>query len=56
MPKTTIQETAAKIDKHEAVCAVRYEQIDNRLRRLEAILLSCAGAIISLLIYIEFMR
>lgn len=49
-------EVDAKIDAHIDVCAVRYEGIERemravnaRLKRLEQILLSCAGTIMLLL-------
>ena len=35
---------------HEEVCAVRYEGINARLKRIEHILIGSAGAIILLLI------
>ena len=41
-----ISETEARLNSHEAVCAVRYEQINARLRRLEGILLKVSGVII----------
>ena len=39
----TINETEARLNSHEAVCALRYEQINARLKRLEGILLKTAG-------------
>jgi len=54
---TTIIEVDHKIDSHIDVCAIRYESIERemrgvnaRLKRLEGILIGCAGAIILLLI------
>lgn len=38
-----ISETDARLNSHEAVCALRYEQINARLKRLEGILLKTAG-------------
>lgn len=38
-----------KLSVHEAVCAERYAGINARLKRLETILISSAGAIILLL-------
>jgi len=55
--KTTVQQVKSVIDTHIDVCAVRYESIgvemrgvNARLKRLETILISAAGAIILLLI------
>lgn len=42
----TINETEARLNSHEAVCALRYEQINARLKRLEGILLKTAGVMI----------
>jgi hypothetical protein len=39
----TINETEARLNSHEAVCALRYEQINARLKRLEGILMKTAG-------------
>jgi hypothetical protein len=56
---TTIIEVDHKIDSHIDVCAIRYESIERemrgvnaRLKRLEGILIGCAGAIILLLLNI----
>ena len=38
-----ISEAEARLNSHEAVCALRYEQINARLKRLEGILLKTAG-------------
>lgn len=43
-------ELEARFATHEEVCAVRYEGINARLKRLETILLGSAGAIILLLL------
>jgi hypothetical protein len=45
-----IDETAARLNSHEAVCAFRYETINARLKRLEQILLGTAGFIIIFLL------
>jgi hypothetical protein len=42
----TINETDARLNSHEAVCALRYEQINARLKRLEGILIKTAGVMI----------
>ena len=54
---TTLTEVDLKIDAHVDVCAIRYEGIERemrgvnaRLKRLEGILIGCAGAIILLLL------
>jgi hypothetical protein len=53
----SVNEVNAKIDSHIDICSVRYEGIERemrgvnaRLKRLEAILIGGAGAIIILLI------
>ena len=46
----TINELEARLNTHEEVCAVRYEGIHARLKRLETILIGSAGAIILLLL------
>jgi hypothetical protein len=43
---TTINATEARLSTHEEVCAIRYEQINARLKRLEGILLKTAGVMI----------
>jgi len=43
---TTIDATAARLSTHEEVCALRYEQINARLKRLEGIMLKTAGVMI----------
>jgi hypothetical protein len=53
----TVGEVNAKIDAHVDVCAVRYQGIEDqmravnaRLKRMEQIMISCAGAIMILLV------
>jgi len=41
-----ISETEARLITHEEVCAIRYEQINARLKRLEGILIKTAGLMI----------
>lgn len=41
-----------RLSTHEEVCALRYEAINSRLKRLEGILMASAGAIIILLLSI----
>jgi hypothetical protein len=43
---TTINATEARLSTHEEVCALRYEQINARLKRLEGIMLKTAGVMI----------
>ena len=45
-----IDETAARLNSHEEVCAFRYETINARLKRLEQILLGTAGFVIIFLL------
>ncbi len=48
----TISQTDARLNSHEAVCALRYEGINARLKRLEQILIGTAGFIIITLLTI----
>ena len=43
-------DTDARLSTHEEVCALRYEQINARLKRLEQILLGTAGFVIVFLL------
>jgi hypothetical protein len=43
---TTIDKTDARLSTHEEVCALRYEQINARLKRIETIMLQTAGLMI----------
>ena len=47
---TTIDQTEARLNTHEEVCALRYDGICARLKRLENIGVGAAGTIIMLLI------
>lgn len=40
---STIDATDARLSTHEEVCAIRYEQINARLKRIEAIMMKTAG-------------
>jgi hypothetical protein len=42
-----MNETEARLNSHEAVCALRYEQINARLKRLEGVLIKVCGAILA---------
>ena len=43
---TTIDATEARLSAHEEVCAMRYEQINARLKRLEGILIKASGSML----------
>jgi hypothetical protein len=43
---STIDATEARLSTHEEVCAIRYEQINARLKRIEGILMKTAGLMI----------
>ena len=49
---TTIDQTEARLNTHEEVCAIRYEGICARLKRLENVGIGAAGTIIMLLLTI----
>jgi len=49
-----MDEVEARLNSHEAVCALRYETINARLKRLEKILIGSAGFIIVTLIAVVF--
>jgi hypothetical protein len=40
---TTIDATEARLSTHEEVCALRYEQINARLKRIEGVMIKTAG-------------
>jgi len=40
---STINATEARLSTHEEVCAIRYEQINARLKRIENIMIKTAG-------------
>lgn len=47
---TTIDKTEARLATHEEVCALRYEGICARLKRIESLGITVAGTVIMLLI------
>jgi len=47
-----VDEVDTRLNTHEEICALRYEAINARLKRLEGILMASAGAIIILLLSI----
>ena len=42
----TVDATDARLSTHEEVCALRYEQINARLKRIEGIMLRTAGVML----------
>lgn len=48
--KHSLDEVDHRLSTHEEVCALRYEAINARLKRLETILLGSVGAVLLLLI------
>jgi hypothetical protein len=48
----TASELDVRVSSHEAVCEIRYESINARLKRIEQIGISVAGFIIALLLHI----
>jgi hypothetical protein len=46
----TIDQTEARLNTHEEVCAIRYEGLCARLKRLESVGLTVAGTIIMMLL------
>lgn len=47
---TSIDQTEARLNTHEEICALRYDGICARLKRLEGIGLTVAGTIIMMLL------
>jgi len=52
MVKHSLEDVDHRLSTHEEICALRYEAIGARLKRLESILMASAGAIIILLLSI----
>jgi hypothetical protein len=52
MPKPTVQQVKTQIDTHEAICAERWQETINRIKRLEMVIVGTAGTIIILLLNI----
>jgi hypothetical protein len=48
----TIVNLYKRVTSHEAVCELRYESINARLKRIEMIGITAAGAIIMLLLHL----
>ena len=49
-----LADLSAHLKTHEAVCAERYGMVADRVKRLEVVMMSSAGAIILLLIGLVF--
>lgn len=52
-PMTTnlmVEESMARIDKHEAICEIRYEAINARLKRIEQILMGSVAFLVTILL------
>ena len=45
-----IEESMARIDKHEAICEIRYDQINARLKRIEQILMGSVAFLVTILL------
>jgi hypothetical protein len=52
LDEVAISQTEARLNSHEEVCALRYEVINARLKRLEQILIGACGFIIITLLAI----
>lgn len=44
---TTVDATDARLSLHEEICALRYEVINARLKRLESILVTACGVLLT---------
>lgn len=44
---SSIDATEARISSHEEICALRYEIINARLKRLESILITACGVLLT---------
>lgn len=54
MSRPTVQDVKHQIDTHEAVCAERWLETVNRVKRLELVMMGSAGFIIALLLSLVF--
>ena len=52
MQKKSVNDVQHQLDTHEAVCAERWKETILRIKRIEAIMIGTAGAVILLLITI----
>jgi|TARA_R110002153_G_C13180413_1_gene485032 predicted nucleic acid-binding Zn ribbon protein len=46
---TTVKEVQAKLNTHEAVCSERWKETIERIKRLEVVMITSAGAVIVLM-------
>ena len=46
----TVKDVSAKLNTHEAVCAERWKETIERIKRLEMVMIGSAGAVILLLV------
>jgi len=44
-----VRDVEAKLNTHEEVCAIRYEGINARLKRIEGWFVACIGSVLALL-------
>lgn len=42
----TVNATDARLSTHEEICAIRYDQINARLKRIEGIMMKTAGVML----------
>lgn len=54
MSRPTVTDVKHQIDTHEAVCAERWTETVERIKRLEAVVVAGGGAIILLLLTLVF--
>jgi len=50
MAKPSVQSVKSELDTHEAVCSERWKETILRIKRIEHIMIGCAGAIILILV------
>ena len=50
MANLTVKDVRGKLETHEAVCAERWKETIERIKRLELVMISSAGAVILLMV------
>lgn len=50
MSRESVTDVKSQLDTHEAVCAERWRETINRIKRIEAVMMGSAGTIIVLLL------
>tara|TARA_R110000868_G_scaffold382834_1_gene649483 strand:+ start:359 stop:529 length:171 start_codon:yes stop_codon:yes gene_type:complete len=50
MANLTVKDVSGKLKTHEAVCAERFRETLSRIKRLELVMISSAGAVILLMV------